>query len=183
MINYSLLDEAFPNDNKTKKKPKNSDDSIVKHVAMAKHECKPIQAPVYTQPSCSDNTISFQKAIETSMMANKGEIGIDGFNKDGVKAYDFDEFDAYLKVSDINTNNKDTSPEYRTTPFLMDYLKTLRNNFNQPIQYSTDKVLNIEQFTNNNLQVDVNLYNLFLFIFLGIIIIALVHQINQLVKI
>lgn len=175
MINYSLLDDAFPND-KTKKKPKTTET-----YSSNRHECKSLQAPPYTQPSCSDNTTSFQKAIETSMMmSNKGESGLDGFKKDGVKAFDYDEFDAYLKVTDVKTNNIDTSPEYRNTGFLMDYLKSLRENFNKPIHQSTDKILNIEQFTNNNLQVDINLYNLFLFIFLGIIIIMLVHQINQL---
>ena len=172
-MNYSFLDDAFPND-KTKKKPKTSENY------SNRHECKSIQPPVYTQPSCSDNTTSYQKAIETSMMmSNKNEGSIDDFKKDGVKAFDYDEFDAYLKVSNINTNNIDTSPEYRNTQFLMDYLKSLRENFNKPIQQSTDKILNIEQFTNQ--QIDINLFNLFLFIFLGIIIITLVHQINQLV--
>jgi hypothetical protein len=176
MINYSLLDDAFPND-KTKKKSKTGEG-----YSNRNNECKPLQPSPYTQPSCSDNTTSFQKAIETSMMmSNKDGSGLDGFKKDGVKAYDYDEFDAYLNVTDIKTNNIDTSPEYRNTLFLMDYLKSLRENFNRPIHQSTDKILNIEQFTNNNLQVDINLYNLFLFIFLGIVIIALVHQINQLV--
>jgi len=72
----------------------------------------------------------------------------------------------------------------------VDYLKSLRNNFKKPLSESTDIYQNIEQFTNlsngkfsNNLKVDVNLYNLFLFIFLGIIIIVLIDQINKLVEI
>jgi len=173
MINYSLLDDAFPND-KTKRKPKTNENY------SNRHECKSIQAPIYTQPTCNDNTTSYQKAIETSMMmSNKNEGTNDDFKKDGVKAFDYDEFDAYLKVSNIKTNNVDSSPEYRNTQFLMDYLKSLRENFDKPIHQSTDKILNIEQFTNQ--QIDINLFNLFLFIFLGIIIIILVHQINQLI--
>jgi hypothetical protein len=47
------------------------------------------------------------------------------------------------------------------------------------------KINDIEQFTNfinnaNNIKVDINLYNLFLFIFIGIIIILLCDQITKL---
>ena len=109
----------------------------------------------------------------------------DYYDEDGD---DFDEYDAYLSVSDIKTNNIDSSNEYRTTPFLADYLKSLKSNFNKDIHISTDKPSNIEQFTNlsnlidTNIKIDVNLYNLLLFIFLGIIIIILIHQITCLVK-
>lgn len=174
MINFSLLDEAYPNDDKNfnKKKKKGGE------------ECKPLQAPPYLMPSnCPDNSNKLRKAIDDSMTQTKGR---DDFKKDGIRAYDFDEMDAYLTVSDIKTNNQDTSAEYRTTPFLADYLKSLRTNFNKPLSKSTDIYQNIEQFTNingnlNNLKVDVNLYNLFLFIFLGIVIIVLIDQITKLI--
>jgi hypothetical protein len=105
------------------------------------------------------------------------------FSKDGIKAYDYDEYDAYLSINNIKTNNQDSSLEYRTTPFLVDYLKNLRMNFDKPIKEATDIPENVEQFTNyTNTKIDVNLYNLFLFIFLGIIIILLIHQITILVK-
>ena len=47
------------------------------------------------------------------------------------------------------------------------------------------KINDIEQFTNyiankNNIKVDINLYNLFLFIFIGIVIILLCDQITKL---
>lgn len=174
MINFSLLDEAYPNDDKnlTKKKKKGGE------------ECKPLQAPPYSMPSnCIENTNNLRKIIDDSMSQSKGK---DDFKKDGIRSYDFDEMDAYLTVSNIKTNNQDSTSEYRTTPFLADYLKSLRNNFNKPISKSTDIYTNIEQFTNltgdmNNLKVDVNLYNLFLFIFLGIVIIVLIDQITKLV--
>ena len=66
-----------------------------------------------------------------------------------------------------------------------DYLKKLKENIRDE-KMNRDKSNDIEQFTNffdnkSNIKVDVNLYNLFLFIFLGIIIILLVHQITQLI--
>jgi len=88
--------------------------------------------------------------------------------------------DAYLNVADIKSSNNDTSKEYKTSPFLIDYLKTIKKNLNQPISNSNDNFLNIEEFSNKNVKVDVNLYNLFLFIFLGIIIILLIDQITKL---
>jgi len=175
MINFSLLDEAYPNDDKTIiKKKKRTDD---------KESCKPLQAPPYTIPNpCADESV--KKFINVlDMTDNKHK---NNYKKDGIKGYDYDEMDAYLTVSDIKTNNQDTSAEYRTTPFLADYLKSLRINFNKPLSKSTDIYQNIEQFTNlngnlNNLKVDVNLYNLFLFIFLGIVIIVLIDQITKLI--
>ncbi len=87
-----------------------------------------------------------------------------------------------MNISNINTNNKDTSSEYRTTPFLEEYLLTLRDSFNRKKNDQGIKVNNIEQFTNysKNIKVDVNLYNLFLFIFIGIIVILLCDQITRL---
>ena len=72
-------------------------------------------------------------------------------------------------------------------PVRLSFRKIDRNNFDKEIKYASDKPSNIEQFTNMNLnntivKVDVNLYNLLLFIFLGIIIITLIHQITILVK-
>lgn len=190
MINYSLLDDAFPvSGDKMIKKSKKKDS----YQSTTKEDCKPLQAPVYTIPTTCDNTGNFRKVIGDSMMLNKP---MDDFKKDGVRAFDYDEMDAYLNITELNkekevirTNNKDQSDEYRTTPFLADYLRSLRNNFKKPISQASDIYTNIEQFTNansnsnaNNLKIDVNLYNLFLFIFLGIIIIALIDQITKLIS-
>ena len=77
--------------------------------------------------------------------------------------------DAYLAVSDIKkkenfNNNNDTLPS------LIDFLKSFKN---------------IEKFSNynnnNSIKIDINLYNLFLFIFLGIMVILLIDQITRLV--
>jgi len=197
MINYSLLDDAFPiNGDKINKKPKKKEGQIVE-----KTECKPLQPPIYSVPSNCDNAGNFRKVISDSMSMNKP---VDDFKKDGVRAYDYDEMDAYLNITELNkdtnninanatikTNNRDDTDEYRTTPFLAEYLRSLRNNFKKPISESNDIFRNIEQFTNNNfnnsnnsnnLKVDVNLYNLFLFIFLGIIIIVLIDQITKLIS-
>ena len=151
-----------------------------------KNTCKPLQAPEYKLPIDSNSKKNYQKAIKSALL----DTGfIDDFKKDGVKPYDFDEMDAYLHVNNIKTNNRDSTPEYRTTPFLEEYLIGLRDNFKKPLSKSYDKYPNIEQFTNNNknikniannFKVDVNLYNLFLFIFLGIIIILLIDQITKL---
>jgi hypothetical protein len=105
--------------------------------------------------------------------------------KYSIKPFDYDEYDAYLNINDIKTNNRDETPQYRTTPFLEDYLKNLRNNFKEPIAEQGIKINDIEQFTNyiankNNIKVDINLYNLFLFIFIGIVIILLCDQITKL---
>jgi hypothetical protein len=173
MINFSLLDEAYPNDNKgikIKKAKKSEEDS-----------CKPLQAQPYMPPLNCDNTENHKKVMENALDSN---FKPSDYKKDGIKAYDYDEMDAYLNVSNIKTNNNDNSPEYRTTPFLADYLKTLRDNMNNSMSKSTDHYENIEQFTNNGtIKIDVNLYNLFLFIFLGIIIILLIDQITKLVSI
>ena len=169
MINFSLLDEAYPNDDKIQKKKKKSDDKDTKEV------CKPLQSPPYTIPNpCADESV--KKFINIlDMTDNKPKT--DDYKKDGIRGYDYDEMDAYLTVSDIKTNNTDKTEEYRTTPFLANYLKSLRDNF------KTYPVENIEQFTNmNNIKIDVNLYNLFLFIFLGIVIIILIDQISKLVS-
>ena len=187
MINFSLLDEAFPNDDKLtmKKKKKNDDKDNKDQKDLKENNCKPLQAPVYIMPSMCDNTSTFRKVISDSMNETQSN---DDYKKNGVRAYDYDEMDAYLSVSNIKTNNIDSSNEYRTTPFLVDYLKTLRDNFKKPMSKATDKYENIEQFTNltdglsNNVKIDVNLYNLFLFIFLGIVIIVLIDQITKLVS-
>jgi len=173
MINFSLLDEAYPNDDKSliKKKKKIEE----------KENCKPLQAPPYLIPSACDNSSNIKKVMDAAMVDNKTK---NDYKKDGIRPYDYDEMDAYLEVSDIKTNNTDRTQEYRTTPFLANYLRSLRDNLNKPVGSieTNDKYLNIEQFSNmNNLKVDVNLYNLFLFIFLGIIIIILIDQITKLV--
>ena len=171
MLDFASIEDAFPNDDKKKR--------IIKKVANS--DCKPLQAPNYELPVC-DNKDIIKKVIDTSLNPpdNKND-----FNKDGIKAYDFDEYDAYLSINDIKTNNQDSSKEYRTTPFLADYLKNLRMNFDKEIKNASDIPSNVEQFTNMNntiIKINVNLYNLLLFIFLGIIIILLIHQITILVK-
>jgi len=166
MINYSLLDEAYPNDDKIIKKKKK---------VIDEDKCKPLQAPPYTIPLTCDNTSKHnEKVINDDINSNFKKSD---YKKDGIKSFDYDEMDAYLTVSDIKTNNTDKTEEYRTTSFLANYLKSLRDNF------KTNQVENIEQFTNmNNIKIDVNLYNLFLFIFLGIVIIILIDQISKLVS-
>lgn len=181
MINFSLLDEAFPNEDKKKNK-KIKDKSLNdfdNSSINSKENCKTIQAPIYNNiPQNCINKDNFNDIINSSMTTNNIK---NDYKNDGIKAFDFDEMDAYLNVSDIKSNNNDTSNEYKTTPFLIDYLKNLKNNFNQSISNSNDNFLNIEEFTNKNIKVDINLYNLFLFIFLGIIIILLIDQITKLV--
>lgn len=170
MINFSLLDEAFPNEDKTsiKKKSKKDIKEIDKNTKEGR-DCSPIQAPIYEIPNTCDNKQVFTNVINDSMKSD-----YNNYKKDGIKSFDFDEMDAYLNVTDITTNNLDRSPEYRTTPFLIEYLKSLRDNIN-----NNNKTLNIEQFSNynNSLKFD---NNLILFMFLGIIIILLIDQITKL---
>jgi hypothetical protein len=168
MLDFASIEDAFPNDDKKKR-------VIRKNINS--NDCKPIQAPNYEVPIACYN----KNVIENSL--NPPDNIKNNFSKDGIKAYDYDEYDAYLSINNIKTNNQDSSLEYRTTPFLVDYLKNLRMNFDKPIKEATDIPENVEQFTNyTNTKIDVNLYNLFLFIFLGIIIILLIHQITILVK-
>jgi hypothetical protein len=160
---------------------KDSDnDSYASYASMVKNDCSPIQPPVYTLPIDSNSKKAFNKAIETSLNTNINETNKP--DKFSIKPFDYDEYDAYLNIHDVNTNNKDATVEYRTTPFLEEYLKTLRDNFKSPIVEQGLKLNDIEQFTNynSNIKVDVNLYNLFLFIFIGIIIILLCEQITRL---
>jgi hypothetical protein len=172
MLDFASIEDAFPNDDKKKR--------TIKKVANS--DCKPLQAPNYEIPLCENKEI-IKNVIDASL--NPPSIKND-FSKDGIKAFDYDEYDAYLSINNIKTNNQDSSLEYRTTPFLADYLKNLRMNFDKNIKTATDIPENIEQFTNmnvnTNIKIDVNLYNLLLFIFLGIIIILLIHQITLLVK-
>jgi hypothetical protein len=116
--------------------------------------------------------------METSL-SDMGKVNIDKFT---IRPYDFDEYSAYANIINVNTNNKDSTPEYRTTPFLEEYLKSLRDNFKKPIKEQGLRLEDIEQFTNysKNLKVDINLYNLFLFMFIGIVIILLCDQITRL---
>lgn len=172
MLDFASIEDAFPNDDKKKRLTKK----------IVNSDCKPLQSSNYELPIC-DNKEVIKKVMDVSI--NPPSIKND-FNKDGIKAYDYDEYDAYLSINNIKTNNQDSSLEYRTTPFLADYLKNLRMNFNKEIKDASDIPSNIEQFSNmninTNVKIDVNLYNLFLFIFLGIIIIILIHQITSLVK-
>ena len=176
MINFSLLDEAFPNDDKAnrKSKKKANDDNNEK--------CKPIQAPIYKVPLNCDNNA--KKIVEANL---DGDFKKVDYKNNGIKAFDYDEMDAYVTVNNsIITNNPDKSEEYRTTPFLANYLKNLRDNLDKSVASSNDNYKNIEQFTNldskTSIKVDINLYNLFLFIFLGIVIILLIDQITRLVE-
>ena len=141
-------------------------------------KCSPLQVPQYHLPVDNKSKNSFNKALETSLN-DTGKIQIDKFT---IRPYDFDEYSAYANIVNINTNNKDPSLEYRTTPFLEEYLLSLRDNFKKPIKEQATRVQDIEQFTNysKNLKVDINLYNLFLFLFIGIIIILLCEQITRL---
>jgi hypothetical protein len=161
----------------------NYDDNYASYASMIKKECSPLQPPEYKLPIDSNSRNAFNKALEASLNTNIFEQNKP--EKYSIKPYDYDEYDAYLSINDINTNNKDETPEYRTTPFLEEYLKTLRNNFKTPVVEQGLKLNDIEQFTNyinnaNNIKVDINLYNLFLFIFIGIVIILLCDQITKL---
>lgn len=205
---YATLDEAYPNyvsniSNKKKKKIVQNEETFINDYGREsecyykkmgidmptckenetfanKKECSPLQVPEYKLPIDTNSQNAFNKALEVSLKENKVENNYP--EKYSIKPYDFDEYDAYLNINDINTNNKDTSQEYRTTPFLEEYLKSLRDNFKKSSVQQGLKVNNIEQFTNynRNLKVDVNLYNLFLFIFIGIVVILLCDQITKL---
>lgn len=193
MINFSLLDEAFPNEDKNKKIKKdmkkttdNSLDSNDKKEGTKKNDCNSIQAPVYEIPSACDNKQVFMNVINDSMKSDY--LKTNDYKKNIIKPYDFDEMDAYLNVNNITTNNPDKSSEYRTTPFLLDYLKSLKSNYdlngnvngNVNVNDNNDRTLNIEQFKNNNneyIKID---NDLILFMFLGIILILLIDQITKL---
>ncbi len=175
MINFSLLDEAFPNEDKTSIKKKNKKDVKDADKNKESRDCSPIQAPIYEIPNTCDNKQVFTNVINDSM--KNDYINNNNYKKDGIKSFDFDEMDAYLNVTDINTNNSDRSSEYRTTPFLIEYLKSLRDNINN--NSNADKTLNIEQFSNHNSSLKFD-NNLILFMFMGIIIILLIDQITKL---
>ena len=141
-------------------------------------KCVPLQVPEYHLPVDKKSKNTYNKALETSLN-DMGKVNIDKFT---IRPYDFDEYSAYTNIVNVNTNNKDSSPEYRTTPFLEEYLLSLRDNFKKPIKDQGLRLEDIEQFTNysKNLKVDINLYNLFLFMFIGIVIILLCDQITRL---
>jgi hypothetical protein len=162
----------------------NNNDSYASYASMVKKDCSPLQPPTYTLPIDSNSQNAFKKAVDISLNPNLEHKNDP--DKYAIKPYDYDEYDAYLSINDINTNNRDETPEYRTTPFLEDYLKNLRNNFKTASSEKQGiKINDVEQFTNfinnvNNIKVDINLYNLFLFIFIGIVIILLCDQITKL---
>jgi len=196
MINFSLLDEAFPNEDKTslKKKSKKEVSSSQKEGIKDSKECNPIQAPIYEIPNTCDNKQVFRNVMNDAM--KNDYLNKNDYKKDGISSFDFDEMDAYLSVNDINTNNPDRSPEYNTTPYLLNYLKSLKETLNKDeYSKSTDKTLNIEQFSsfgnangnangNGNSNGNANFLNidnnLILLMFLGIILILLIDQITRL---
>ena len=173
------------NNNTTNNNNKNNEikDKVIyktdKEEYLLTKTCSPLQVPEYKLPIDSNTINVSNDVLNKSIDTNTGKNDI---NRYSIKPYDYDEYDAYLNINDIKTNNIDPTPEYRTTPFLEEYLKSLRDNFRKQSIDQTIKLENIEQFTNNNknIKVDVNLYNLFLFIFIGIIIILLCDQIIRL---
>jgi hypothetical protein len=206
---YATLEEAYPNyvsKNKNKKKSQPVEDETETFINdygresecyykkqgidmptcsnsekfANKKDCSPLQPPEYKLPIDSNSLNAYNKALDASLRIDKVENNYP--EKYSIKAYDYDEYDAYLNINDVSTNNKDTSPEYRTTPFLEEYLKSLRDNLKKSDAQKGLKLNDIEQFTNynRNFKVDVNLYNLFLFIFIGIIVILLCDQITKL---
>ena len=187
MINFSLLDEAFPNEDKSflKKKGK-KETSPPKEETKEKKDCSPIQAPIYEIPNTCDNKQVFMNVMNDAMKSDY--LNKNNHKKDRISSFDFDEMDAYLSVSNINTNNQDRSSEYNTTPYLLNYLKSLKESLNKDeYSKSTDKTLNIEQFSgfmNNNSNTNANFLNidnnLILIMFLGIILILLIDQITRL---
>jgi hypothetical protein len=187
MINFSLLDEAFPNEDKTSlKKKSKKEGSTSKEGTKEGKDCSPIQAPIYEIPNTCDNKQVFRNVMNDAM--KNDYLNKNDYKKDGISSFDFDEMDAYLSVNNINTNNQDRSSEYNTTPYLLNYLKSLKDNLNKDeYSKSTDKTLNIEQFSgfmnansnsnSNFLNID---NNLILIMFLGIILILLIDQITRL---
>jgi hypothetical protein len=181
---YSTLEEAYPSANnmanKNKKKRDKEEDSIQKAIK----DCSPLQVPEYKLPVDSNAINEFNKAVDVSLNTIKDKALANNFNTNDVKPYDdFDEYDLYLNISNVETARIDNSPQYRTTPLLIDYLKSLRDNYDKIYTKQAIKIDNIEHFTNypsNKMKVDVNLYNLFLFMFIGIIIILLCDQITKL---
>jgi len=182
---YSTLEEAYPaaNNMANKNKKKKEKEEEPQQKANVK-DCSPLQVPEYKLPIDSNSMNEFKKAVDVSLNTNKDQALINNFNTSDVKPYDdFDEYDLYLNISNVQTNRLDNSPEYRTTPLLIDYLKSLRDNYDKVHTRQAIKIDNIEHFTNyptNKMKVDVNLYNLFLFMFIGIIIILLCDQITKL---
>ncbi len=185
MINFSLLDEAFPNEDKTSlKKKSKKEGSTSKEGTKEGKDCSPIQAPIYEIPNTCDNKQVFRNVMNDAM--KNDYLNKNDYKKDGISSFDFDEMDAYLSVNNINTNNPDRSSEYNTTPYLLNYLKSLKESLNKDeYSKSTDKTLNIEQFSGfmnansnaNFLNID---NNLILIMFLGIILILLIDQITRL---
>jgi len=201
---YATLDEAFPNYASNPKKKKKTGETFINDYGREsdcyykkqgidmpncakneeqfanKNECSPLQVPEYKLPVDTNAQNAFNKALDASLNDRKVENNYP--DKYAIKAYEYDEYDAYLNINDIKTHNVDKTPEYRTTPFLEEYLKSLRDNFKKSPENQTIKLNDVEQFTdyNRNLKVDINLYNLFLFIFIGIIVILLCDQITQL---
>ena len=58
MINYALIEDAFPNDEKNKsKKPS---------IKASKTDCNPLQVPPYSMPPCDNSQVSFEVALGLS---------------------------------------------------------------------------------------------------------------------
>ena len=147
--------------------------------------CSPLQVPEYKLPLKKTDINNNNKVIENSLSNNNSRNDNITMNKYAIKPFDYDEYDAYLHINDINTNNIDNTPEYRTTPLLKDYLISLRNNFKKINKDNKEniKLENVEQFTNytkKKITVDINIYNLLLFMFIGIVVLILCDQIMKL---
>jgi len=144
--------------------------------------CSPLQVPEYKLPIKRIDYDKTKRIVESSLTNNNSRDDNITMNKYSIKPYDYDEYDAYLNINDITTNNIDNSPEYRTTPLLKDYLLSLRNNFKK--NRENVKLENVEQFMNysgkKKITVDINIYNLLLFMFIGIVILILCDQVVKL---
>ncbi len=99
MINYSLLDEAYPNDNKLQKKKKKVENET----------CKPLQAPPYIAPMACE--VNNDKIIEASM---ENGFNKSDYKKDGIKSFDYDEMDAYLHITNDKKEDFKISKTYNS---------------------------------------------------------------------
>jgi len=158
------LKNAYPEANNYTSKNKKKKEKEEQKPPVYKQECSPLQVPDYKLPIDSSAMDTLKKAIDVSLNPATNQILPNSSNIDIVTPYDYDEYDAYLNISNVVTNKIDNSPLYRTTPALVDYLKSIRDNYDKLYPNQSIKLANVEHFTNfpsNKIKVDVNLYNLF----------------------
>lgn len=171
MLEYSLLNDAYPNFKKKIINTKNITTNTNSNIS-SNTNCEPLQQPTYTIPISNETKNKYNEVYEISLMNNNNNDSNYKFydettsKNNNVKPFFDDEI--YSSINEIkNTSNdiiKDDNLNYDNLLFI---LNNIKNNYFTIHDKELKKFYDI-------------LINLSFFIFIGLIIILLCDQITKL---